>query len=62
LAVVRVVELKQIPPAYHLPNGNWRTLIYAVNEATGRRITVRSPIAYDRAGRVAILAVNGSSP
>jgi hypothetical protein len=43
LAVVRVVELKQIPPAYHLPNGNWRTIIYAVNEATGRRITVRSP-------------------
>jgi len=60
---VRVVELKQIPPAYHLPNGNWRTLIYAVNEATGRRITVRSPIAYDRCPRrVAILAVNGSSP
>ena len=43
VAVVRVVELKQIPPAYHLPNGNWRTIIYAVNEATGRRITVRSP-------------------
>jgi hypothetical protein len=43
LVVVRVVEIKQIPPAYHLPNGNWRTMIYAVNEATGRRITVRSP-------------------
>jgi hypothetical protein len=42
-AVVRVTELKQIPPAYHSPNGNWRTIIYAVNEATGRRITVRSP-------------------
>jgi hypothetical protein len=43
LAVVRIVETKQIPPAYHLPNGNWRTIIYAVNEATERRITVRSP-------------------
>ena len=42
LAVVRIVELKQIPPAYHLPDGNWRTIIYAINEATGRRITVRS--------------------
>jgi hypothetical protein len=42
-AVVRVTELKQIPPAYHSPNGNWRTIIYAINEATGRRITVRSP-------------------
>jgi hypothetical protein len=31
------------PPAYHLSNGNWRTVIDAVNEATGRRITVRSP-------------------
>jgi hypothetical protein len=43
LAVVRVVLLKQIPPAYHLPNGNRRTVICAINEATGRRITVRSP-------------------
>ena len=43
LAVVRVVEIKQIPPAYHAPDGHWRTLIMAVNEATGRRITVRSP-------------------
>jgi hypothetical protein len=36
--------MKQIPPAYHSPGGNWRTLIFAVNEATGRRITVRSPL------------------
>ena len=43
LTVVRVVEIKQLSPAYHLPNGNWRTLINAVNESTGRRITVRSP-------------------
>jgi hypothetical protein len=41
--VVRVVELKQIPPASWSTTGAWRTLIYAVNEATGRRITIRSP-------------------
>lgn len=23
---LRVIGLKQIPPAYHLPNGNWRTV------------------------------------
>ena len=43
LTVVPIVEIKQNPPAYHLPNGNWRTLIYAVNGATGVRITVRLP-------------------
>jgi hypothetical protein len=43
LAVVRVVEEKQIPPAYHQPNRQWWTVISAINEATGRRITVRSP-------------------
>ncbi len=43
LAVVRVVEVKQIPPISRLPNSTWRTVILAVNEATGRRITVRSP-------------------
>jgi hypothetical protein len=42
-AIVAVTEMKQIPPAYHSPNGNWRTIIYAINEATARRITVRSP-------------------
>jgi hypothetical protein len=40
-AVVRVTELKQTQPAYHLPKGNWRTIIYAVNEATGRRMPQR---------------------
>jgi hypothetical protein len=43
LAVVRVVEVNQIRPAFRWPNCNWRTVIYSVNEATGRRITVRSP-------------------
>jgi hypothetical protein len=40
LAVVRVTELKEVPA---LASDRWKTLIYAVNEATGRRITVRSP-------------------
>jgi len=63
LAVVRVVELKQIPPAYHLPKGNLRTVIYAVNEATGRRITVRSPQRLRPCPRRdASSPVNGSSP
>ena len=44
LHVVRVVELKEIPPAsWSTGRANWRTLIYAVNEATGRKITIRSP-------------------
>jgi hypothetical protein len=41
--VVRVVELKQIPPASWSARDAWRTIIIAVNESTGRKITVRSP-------------------
>jgi hypothetical protein len=41
--VVRVTELKEIPPASYARRDAWRTVIYAVNEATGRRITIRSP-------------------
>jgi hypothetical protein len=42
--VVRVVELKEIPPAsWSTGRTNWRTLIYAVNESSGRKITIRSP-------------------
>ena len=40
---VRVVEIKEIPPASWSARSAWRTLIYAVNEATGRKITIRSP-------------------
>ena len=40
LAVVRVTELKEVPA---FASDRWKTLIYAVNEATGRRITIRSP-------------------
>ena len=43
LAVVRVTEIKEIPPPSWAREGRWRTLIYAVNEATGRKITIRSP-------------------
>lgn len=43
LAVVRVVEIKQIPPPSCSREGRWQTLIKAVNEATGKRITIRSP-------------------
>jgi hypothetical protein len=41
--IVRVVELNEIPPPSWSTRGAWRTLIYAVNEASGRRITIRSP-------------------
>ena len=41
--VVRVIELRQIPPASWSSRSAWRTLIYAVNEKTGRKVTIRSP-------------------
>jgi hypothetical protein len=44
LQVVRVVELKEIPPPSWSTRGAWRTLIYAVNEASGRKITIRSSL------------------
>lgn len=40
--VVRVVELKEVPPAGWSRSDRWRTLFYAVNEATGRKVTIRS--------------------
>ena len=43
LTVVKVIDIKQVPPASWSSRGSWRTLIIAVNEATGRRITIRSP-------------------
>jgi hypothetical protein len=42
LQVVRVTDLKEIPPAAWSTRKAWRTLIHAVNEATGRTITIRS--------------------
>jgi len=43
LVTVRVTEIKQIPPASWSARSAWRTLILAVNESTGRPITIRSP-------------------
>jgi hypothetical protein len=43
IEVVQVTEIKQVPPASWSVRDTWRTLIIAVNEATGRRITIRSP-------------------
>jgi hypothetical protein len=44
LQVVRVTELKEIEPAsWSSRQPRRRTLIYAVNEATGRSLTIRSP-------------------
>ena len=43
ICVVRVTELKEIPPASWSTTNKWRTLIYGVNEATGRKVTIRSP-------------------
>jgi len=41
--VVRIVDIKQVPPVSRSARDTWRTIIVAVNEATGRRISVRSP-------------------
>ena len=43
IAIVRATEIQEIPPPSWSRAGRWRTLIYAVNEATGKRITIRSP-------------------
>ncbi|MSR60235.1 MAG: hypothetical protein EXS05_21780 [Planctomycetaceae bacterium] len=43
LQVVRVTELKEIPPASWSTRSAWRTLICAVNESSGRKLTIRSP-------------------
>lgn len=44
LVTVRVVEIKQVPPVSRSSRDAWRTVIVAVNEATGRHITIRSPL------------------
>jgi len=43
LVAVRVVDIREIPPAEWSSRSAWRTRILAVNEATGRTITIRSP-------------------
>ena len=44
LVTVRVVEIKQISPLSRSSRASSRTIIVAVNEATGRQITIRSPL------------------
>jgi hypothetical protein len=44
LQVVRVTELKEVAPARWSTRARSKTLILAVNEATGRLITIRSPL------------------
>jgi hypothetical protein len=43
IAIVRVTEIREIPPPSWSREGRWRTLLYAVYEATGKRVTIRSP-------------------
>jgi hypothetical protein len=43
LQVVQVTELKEVPPASWSSRDKWRTVIYAVNESSGRKLTIRSP-------------------
>ena len=43
LAVVRITEIAEIPAPSWSRGGRSRTLIYAVNEATWKRVTIRSP-------------------
>jgi hypothetical protein len=43
LAVVRVTQIEEVPAPPWSRGSRSRTLIYAVNEATGKRVTIRSP-------------------
>jgi hypothetical protein len=43
IALVKIVDIKQTPGSSGTNRGSPRTLIIAVNETTGRRITIRSP-------------------
>jgi hypothetical protein len=40
--IVRVTEIEEIPPASWSKRHALRTVIYAVNESTGKQITIRS--------------------
>ena len=42
ICVVRVVQIQEVPPASWSKRDAWRKVISAVNEATGKRITIRS--------------------
>ena len=47
--VVRVIAIEEVPPPSWSARDAWRRRIIAVNEATGRRITIRSPQRLRRA-------------
>ena len=42
LTTVRVLAIREVPPAWHLPESTWRTRIDVVNERTGRKTTFAS--------------------
>ena len=42
LVAVRVIEIREIPPAAWAARDTWRTLYIAVSERTGRQLTIRS--------------------
>lgn len=50
LTTVRVLGLREVPPAWHRPGSNrWRTRIDVVNERTGRKTTFASAARLRRA-------------
>ncbi|MCC6322737.1 MAG: hypothetical protein IT438_15015 [Phycisphaerales bacterium] len=42
ITTVRVLAIREVPPAWHNDKGNWRKRIDVVNERTGRRTTFAS--------------------
>lgn len=42
LTTVRVLAIREMPPAFHSPSGRWGHRIDLVNERTGRKITFSS--------------------
>ena len=42
LTTVKVLGIREIPPAYHASNQRWRKFIDVVNERTGRKTTFAS--------------------
>lgn len=49
MTTVRVLAIRELPPAWHRPGGKWRTVIDVVNEKTGRKTTFRSAARLRRA-------------
>ena len=43
VVVVRVTAIREVPPSSWSQQTTWQKRIDAVNEATGRKITLRSP-------------------